>query len=245
MSADDTMQRRKSLFWPSLFALGGIVVLLGLGSWQVQRLFWKEQLIAERHAALAAAPVDVPDTLDDARALEYHPVTARGTFLPDHELFLGATDADGHLGYHVIEPLHLASGAVLLVDRGYVPEDKKLPATRSAGEPQGEVTITGLLRLAPKAKPHWFLPANNAERNYWFWVDIPAMAAAAHLDRVLPFYVDADKTPNPGGWPVGGQMPLDLPNNHLQYAITWYALAVALAVIAGIFLRRRARGEEP
>jgi surfeit locus 1 family protein len=236
--------RRKSLLWPSLFALGGIVALLGLGSWQVERLFWKEALIAERHAAVTAPPVALPASLDAARGLEYHRVSAAGTFLSDRELFLGATDADGHLGYHVIEPLRLASGAVLLVDRGFVPEDRKLPASRAQGEPRGEVAVTGMLRLPPLAKPHWFLPANNAERNYWFWVDIPAMAAAAGLERVLPFYVDADKTPNPGGLPVGGQTPLDLPNNHLQYAITWYALAAALAVIAVIFLRRRARGEE-
>ncbi len=243
MFTDDPM-RRKSLFWPSLFALGGILVLLGLGSWQVERLFWKERLIAERHAAVTAPPVALPDSREAARALDYHRVSATGTFMPGRELFLGATDDDGHLGYHVIEPLRLASGAVLLVDRGYVPEDKKLPATREAGEPKGEVTITGLLRLPPRSKPHWFLPANNPDRNYWFWVDIPAMAAAESLDRVLPFYVDADKTPNPGGLPVGGQTRLDLPNNHLQYAITWYALAVALAIIAFIFLRRRARGEE-
>lgn len=218
-------------------------MLLGLGTWQVERLFWKEALIAERHAAVTAPPGTLPASLDAARGLEYHRVTAVGTFLADREVFLGATDADGHLGYHVIEPLRLSSGAVLLVDRGFVPENRKLPASRAAGEPEGEVAVTGLLRLAPLAKPHWFLPANNAERNYWFWIDIPAMAAAAGLDRVLPFYVDADKTPNPGGLPVGGQTPLDLPNNHLQYAMTWYALAVALAVIAVVFLRRRARGE--
>ncbi len=239
------MLRRKSLFWPSLFALGGILVLLGLGSWQIERLFWKERLIAERHAAVTAPPMALPATLEAADGLDYHRVSAIGRFLPDRELFLGATDADGHLGYQIIEPLRLSSGDVLLVDRGFVPEDKKLPASRSAGEPKGEVTITGLLRLPPRAKPHWFLPANNAERNYWFWVDIPAMAAAAGLDRVLPFYVDADDTPNPGGLPLGGQTRLDLPNNHLQYAITWYALALALAIIAFIFLRRRARGEEP
>lgn len=238
------MLRRKSLFWPSVFALGGFLVLLGLGTWQVERLFWKEALIAERQAAVTAPPGPLPASLDAARGLQYHRVSAAGTFLADRELFLGATDTDGHLGYHVIEPLRLASGAVLLVDRGFVPEDRKLPATRAAGEPQGEVAVTGLLRLPPLTKPHWFLPANNAERNYWFWVDIPAMADAAGLSRVLPFYIDADKTPNPGGLPIGGQTPLDLPNNHLQYAITWYALAAALAVIAFIFLRRRARGEE-
>jgi surfeit locus 1 family protein len=244
MSAEPLALPRKSLFWPGFFAFLGVLLLLGLGTWQVERLFWKERLIAERHAAVTAPPIALPATLAAAEPLAFHRVHASGTFLPDRELFLGATDGEGHLGYQVIEPLRLASGAVLLVNRGYVPEDKKLPQTREAGEPAGEVMVTGLLRLAPHVKPHWFLPANNAERNYWFWVDIPAMTAAAHLDRVLPFYVDADKTPNPGGLPEGGQTLLDLPNNHLQYAITWYALAVALAAMTFIFLRRRARGEE-
>ena len=237
------MPRRKSLLWPSVFALGGFLLLLGLGSWQVERLFWKEALIAERQAAVTAPPMALPASLDAARGLQYRRVSATGSFLADRELYLGATDDDGHLGYHIIEPLRLSSGDTLLVDRGFVPADRKLPESRAAGEPQGEVTITGLLRLAPAQKPHWFIPDNSAERNYWIWVDIPAMAAAAKLDRVLPFYVDADATPNPGGLPQGGQTRLDLPNNHLQYALTWYALAVALAVIYIIFIRRRARGE--
>ncbi len=223
--------------------MGGFLLLLGLGSWQIERLFWKEALIAERREAVTAPPMALPASLAAARGLEYHRVSVTGTFLADRELLLGATDDDGHLGYQIIEPLRLPSGAVLLVDRGYVPSDRKLPASRAAGEPQGDVTVTGLLRLAPAAKPHWFLPDNSAERNYWFWVDIPAMAAAAKLDRVLPFYVDADATPNPGGLPQGGQTRLDLPNNHLQYAVTWYALAVALAVIYIIFIRRHARGD--
>ena len=234
------MRRGKSLLWPAVFAVGGILVLLGLGTWQVERLFWKEGLIAQRQGAVSAPPAVLPDGLAAASGLEYHHVSATGTFLSDRELYLGATDDDGRLGYHVIEPLRLASGVVLLVDRGFVPENLKLPASREAGEPQGEVTITGLLRLAPPEKPHWFLPDNSPARNYWFWVDIPAMSAATGLDRVLPFYVDADATPNPGGWPKGGVTPLQLPNDHLQYAITWFSLAVALIVIYFLYCRRNA-----
>ncbi len=237
------MPRRKSLLWPSVFALGGFLLLLGLGSWQVERLFWKAALIAARQAAVSAAPMALPPSLAAARGLEYHRVSAAGAFLADRELFLGASDDDGHLGYHIIEPLRLASGDILLVDRGFVPTDRKLPESRAAGEPKGEVTVTGLLRLPPDAKPSWFVPDNSVERNYWIWMDIPAMAAAVRLDRVLPFYVDADATPNPGGLPQGGQTRMELPNNHLQYAVTWYALAAALAVIYIMFIRRRARGD--
>lgn len=231
--------RRKSIFWPSFFAGGAFLILLGLGTWQVERLSWKEGLIAQRHAAVTAPPIALPHTLAEAQGLEYRHVKATGHFLNDRELYLGATDDDGHAGYHVIAPLALTDGGILLVDRGFVPEAKRAPQTRAAGELEGEVTVTGLLRLGVTRKPYWFLPDNSPERNYWFYVDIPAMAAADHLEGVLPFYMDADATPNPGGLPVGGQTRLELPNNHLQYAITWYGLAVALVAVYIVFIRRR------
>jgi surfeit locus 1 family protein len=236
----------RAIFWPSFFAAGAFLVLLGLGTWQVERLFWKEALIAERRAAVSAPPVELPRALDQARDLAYRRVGATGQFLNDRELYLGATDDDGHPGYHVITPLKLADGAVVLVDRGFVPEARRPPQSRAAGEIAGETSVAGLLRLAPTAKPYWFLPDNNAGRNYWFYVDIAAMAAAAGLERVLPFYLDVDATPNPGGLPLGGQTRLDLPNNHLQYAITWYALAAGLAGVYIVFIRRRlAEGATP
>jgi surfeit locus 1 family protein len=237
------IRRNRALVWPSVFAGGAFLVLLGLGTWQVERLFWKERLIAERHAAVTGAPIALPPSLDAARTLEYHRVRVSGRLANDHELYLGATSPDGRAGYQVITPLSLADGATILVNRGFIPQDRKAPDSRAAGELAGDVTVTGLLRLPPQGKPHWFIPANSPERNYWLYVDIPAMAAAAHVENVLPFYVDADATPNPGGLPVGGQTPLELPNDHLQYAITWYALAVALAVIYILFVRRQRQGE--
>ncbi len=233
----------RSLFWPSAFAGGAFLVLLGLGTWQVERLFWKQGLIAQRHAAVTAPPIDLPPSLEAAQPLEYHRVHVTGRFANDRELYLGATSPEGRAGYQVITPLRLADGRSVLVNRGFIPQDRKAPESRAAGELDGDVSVTGLLRLPPSGKPHWFIPANNAERNYWLYVDVPAMAAAAHLDRVLPFYIDADAAPNPGGLPVGGQTLLDLPNDHLQYAFTWYALAAGLAVIYILFIRRRAQGE--
>jgi surfeit locus 1 family protein len=234
---------RKSIFWPSFFAAGALATLLGLGTWQIERLIWKEGLIAARRAAVAAPAVDLPPSLAAAQDLEYHPVRVAGRFLNDRELYLGATSEEGYSGYQVITPLELADDRVLLVDRGFVPQERKAPASRAAGEIEGETAVTGLLRIPPAGKPHWFLPDNSAQHNYWLYVDIPAMAAAAGVRHALPFYVDADATPNPGGLPVGGQTPLDLPNNHLQYAITWYALAAGLIVVYAVFIRRRLTGE--
>jgi len=235
---------RRSLLWPSLWAALGLLLLLGLGTWQVQRLHWKEGLIAAREAGLHAAPVALPATLDAARALELHPVRAEGQFRNDRELYLNLESARGEAGFHIVTPLILADGTALLVDRGFVPTERKAPETRAAGELTGTVSVTGLVRLPSAGKPSWFTPDNDPARNSWFYVDIAAMAQAAGLARVLPFYIDADASPNPGGLPQGGQTLTDLPNNHLQYALTWYGLALALIVIYIRFARRRL-GEVP
>jgi surfeit locus 1 family protein len=235
---------RKSLIGPTVFTVFGLALLLGLGTWQVQRLHWKEALIAQRTAAVSAAPVPLPRTLAAARELDFRRVRATGRFLNDRELLVHWVAPDGEAGYHVVTPLALAGGGTLLVDRGFVPERLKSPASRTDGNPVGPTAVTGLLRLTA-GKPGWFVPDNRPDRNEWFYVDAGAMAAADRIADALPFTVDADATPNPGGFPVGGQTPLDLPNHHLQYAITWYALAACLAIIYVMLVRRRRIGAPP
>ena len=172
--------------------------------------------------------------------MEFRHVTDEGVFLHDKEIFLGATSEAGRNGYQVLTPLREAGGRNVFVNRGFIPAELKDPATRFAGEIPGTVRVQGLLRLPPAGKPAWFLPDNRPDLNYWLWVDLPAVAAADRLDRVAPFYIDADATPNPGGWPKGGITRLELRNDHLQYAITWFSLAVALIVIYFLYCRRNA-----
>jgi surfeit locus 1 family protein len=143
----------------------------------------------------------------------------------------------------VLTPLEEPGGAIVFVNRGYIPAELKNSAKRAAGRVSGTVRVVGLLRLPPNGRPNWFLPDNRPDLNYWFWVDLPAMAAADALDRVAPFYIDADAAPNPGGWPKGGVTRLELPNDHLQYAITWFSLAIALIVVYLLCHRRRAGAE--
>jgi surfeit locus 1 family protein len=229
-------------FWPTVFAVPIVLLCLGLGSWQIQRLFWKENLIAARVAAVAAATITASSIAAAAPDMEYHHVSAIGVFLNDKEIFLGATSDAGRNGYQVLTPLREPDGRIVIVNRGFIPAELKDRAKRIAGEPAGPVHIEGLLRLPPDGRPNWFLPDNRPDMNYWFWVDLPAMAAADKLADVAPFYIDADATPNPGGWPKGGVTRLALPNDHLQYAITWFSLAVAMIVIYVVFHRR---GAEP
>jgi surfeit locus 1 family protein len=217
------------------------LVCLSLGAWQLERLQWKTGLIAERQAAVHAAPVPLPKTLEQASRLEFHPVIAEGEFLNDKELYLGASaPSGGQPGLQVLTPLRLADGRIVIVNRGFIRSELKNPEKRSAGQLAGPVRVTGLLRL-PHGKPGWLVPDNRPDLNYWFWVDLPAMEAADGLSDVAPFYIDADATPNPGGWPKGGVTPIDLPNDHLQYAITWFALAAAAIVVYIVW--RRQSGE--
>ncbi|MBV8120756.1 MAG: SURF1 family protein [Alphaproteobacteria bacterium] len=225
-------------FWPTVFAVPIVFLCLALGSWQIQRLHWKEDLIAARAAAVVAPAVPAPSDDAAARGMEFRHVTDEGVFLNDREIFLGATSEGGTNGYQILTPLRENNGRIVFVNRGFVPAALRDRAKRIAGELSGPVRIEGLLRLPPGGRPNWLLPDNRPDLNYWFWVDLPAMAAADKLGHVAAFYIDADATPNRGGWPQGGVTRLVLPNNHLQYAITWFSLAVAMIVIYVLFHRR-------
>jgi surfeit locus 1 family protein len=223
----------------------GVIVffcLLGLGNWQVQRLHWKEALLqemADRRAMPPVPLVDVAAALAKGQAIEYRPVTVTGTFDHTKERHFLAT-LDGDAGYHVYTPLTLSDGTILFVNRGFVPMEKADIATRKAGNPEGQVTITGLAREKLAAKPSSMVPDNDVAKNIFFWKDMDVMASSVGLDpsKLVPLFVDADATPNPGGFPIGAVTIFDLPNSHLQYAITWYGLAAALVLIAGLVIWR-------
>jgi surfeit locus 1 family protein len=228
---------------PTIFTSVAFVVCAGLGIWQLERLQWKLGVIAFRDAALAAPAVSPPRTLAEAERMQFRRITAEGAFLHEREILRIAPGPTGGSGFEVLTPLRQADGWVIFVDRGFVPTGLKEPAKRAAGELTGAVEVTGFLRLPPRGKPSWFLPDNQPEQNFWFWIDLPAMAAADRLQDVAPFYIAADATPNPGGWPRGQGTTEPLPNDHLQYAITWFSLAVIAVVIYLLSLRRGARSD--
>jgi surfeit locus 1 family protein len=219
--------------------------LVGLGTWQMQRLSWKESLLAAISERRSAPPVEVPAIEAMAKAggdIEYRTVHVEGTFLNDHERHFFAT-FNGETGFYVYTPLVMADGRAVLVNRGFVPYERKEPSTRPQSQPGGHVSVTGLARARLEAKPSWVVPDNDPAKNIFYWKDWTVMGETAGLplDRLLPFFIDADATPNPGVLPVGGVTQFDLPNNHLQYALTWYGLAAALVVVSGLFIVRRRR----
>ena len=219
-------------------ALGAFAVLLALGTWQVQRLAWKEDLLATIEARRAAAPEPVDAVLATAPGdLDYRPMRAEGSFVVD-EALVYSTDR-GTVGWQVLQPLRLPDGRALIVNRGFVPE--AVIGSADWREPPGPATVTGLARDPLREKPNRFVP-ENAEGEF-YWKDFDAIRAALNLaaDETLPVILDAGPTP-PGVLPVGGQTIVDLPNNHFGYAVTWYGIAVALVgVVVALTLGRLRR----
>ncbi len=225
--------------------LVAFAILLSLGTWQMERLYWKEGLLSAIAERRVAPPLDVAEIDSMVKAgedVDYRAMTATGVYANNKERHFFAT-YEGRTGYYIYTPLQLADGRFLLVNRGFVLFDNKEPETRKEGQLTGEQTVHGLARSELLEKPSWVVPDNDVAKNIFYWKDHHAMATSVGLDpaNVLPFFMDADATENPGGWPIGGVTQFDLPNNHLQYAVTWYGLAAALAAISIAFMIKRRR----
>jgi surfeit locus 1 family protein len=225
--------------------LAALAVLIGLGVWQLQRLAWKEGLIAKIEARTKAAPIGLEQATAMAARGEdpsYYRVRVSGRYDHAKERYLFAV-SEGRAGWHVIAPLATAEGETVLVDRGFVPDDLKTPGSRAKGEVEGVVAVTGIVRLPDL--PGAFTPDNEPDANRWFWRDEAGMARSmfpGESARVAPFFLEAEKGEAAGGWPEGGQTRLDLPNNHLQYAITWFLLAAALLGVYGAYVWKAIAG---
>ncbi|ASY72879.1 SURF1 family protein [Sinorhizobium fredii] len=244
---NDTTSRPLPRLAVALISIIGLLLvagLLALGTWQVKRLSWKLDLIARVEERIHAAPVPPPSRSDWANVGavrdEYRRVRVRGRFLDDKETLVYAATELG-AGYWVMTPLALSDGTTVLVNRGFVPADKRSPAARSRGQTTGDTTVTGLMRMdEPEGS---LLRSNKPREDRWYSRDVGAIAAARGLSDVAPYFIDADATSNPGGLPVGGLTRVVFSNNHLVYAVTWYCLAAMSAAMLIFFWRSAARDD--
>jgi surfeit locus 1 family protein len=219
------MNRR--IIAPLAFGLCGVAVLLALGFWQLRRLEWKEAILADIAARIEAAPVNVPEAPTEAGD-EYQRVVAAGA-LEEGEIHVYTSAPPKGVGYRVIAPLRLDDGRRILVDRGFVPVGAK-DAPRSIGP----VTVEGVL-LWPNETDGWTAPP-DPEKNVWIARDVGPMAEAL---GTLPILVVAggpapENPAEPAPIPVG----VNVPNDHLGYAVTWFSLAVVWAVMTALLLWR-------
>jgi len=220
------------------------IAFIALGAWQLERRAWKHALIARVEQRVHAAPVAAPgpadwDQVSTARD-EYRRVRLTGTFVHDGEALVQASTELG-AGWWVLTPLRKADGTIVLVNRGFVPPQQRDHRLRAKGNPLGEVEIVGLLRISEPGGG--FLRRNDPLAERWFSRDVKAISAVRRLDKVAPYFIDAERAPTTDPQaPVAGLTVLDFRDNHLAYAITWFALAtmvVAAAVALMQFERRR------
>jgi surfeit locus 1 family protein len=229
------------LFVPALLAFA---VLIALGTWQIGRKAWKEALIVSLTERLAAPPQTLPPATDWGRLEqtrdEYRRVRFAAAFDNDREALVFAAasafrpDVAGP-GYWVLTPARRADGSVVVVNRGFVPDARRDPKSRPEGQISQPVEITGALRWPDER--HWFTPADDPAHNLWFTRDPAAIAAAKGFDPkiVAPFYIEQEAPAPTGGLPQPGKLVVALPDNHLQYAVTWYGLAAVLAAVFGVW----------
>lgn len=223
----------KPRLWPTLMTLPILISCLLLGNWQVERLDWKLDLIGKINQRAFATPQDLPSDTSNFDDLEYLHVEVTGTFDNDHELTMYSTGPNGEAGYDLYTPLINGDGQAVIINRGWVPEPIKEQETRAHTLSVGEVTISGLLRK-PWEKL-WFGPENEPENNMWFYGDLDGMAdtmlISGGVTSAYPMYLYADKIDSDNRFPVAGRTEINIVNNHLDYAMTWYGMAIVLIVI--------------
>lgn len=229
---------------PTLWFLPMFAILISLGIWQIERLHWKLDLIAKIHSGLSQPPVSLREALPSVNAAgldaaDYRRVQVHGAYRNDQEVRFFTTGDQGLPVYHIYTPFVLDQGAVLLIDRGFVPAGRDGAEISKPAELSGAGSVVGILRKP--SPPNWFTPPADVAHRIVHTRDPEVLAKTFGLRNVLPMFLEADATPNPGGWPKGGQTVVDLPNNHMQYITTWFGLALGLLVVYLTYHRSRGR----
>ena len=230
-------QARQPRLWPILLAtLIGTAILVTLGVWQVQRLQWKEALLAQLAANAAATPIDLATAAARAAAgedMEFVRVSFPATYRHEGMIKMLATYQGGQ-GWTIITPATSSDGFAVIIDRGRIP-DQQLDGF---DKPGGLVQIDGVLRGYGRGRA-MFDPDNDARANLWYWWDVPAMLAAGGLAPELkpfPFVVQLLPAAAAAAFPRPEEPKAKLANNHLGYALTWFGLAATLLAVAGVYL---------
>ena len=253
---EQSRSRLRRLIAPALLVVCALVVLVSFGNWQLRRLAWKEDLIARVSARPNEVVQNLPPATEwpafDVDQGEYRPYRLEGRFLHDEEalVFTSLPDPNGPFGgpgFWIVTPFALADGGTVLVNRGFAPQGRHLPAERGESLSEEPQSVVGLMR--PGEERGMFTPGDRPDENVFYARNIADLSAAKGLSPpVAPFTIDllASETP-PGGLPQAGETRMTFTNNHLQYAITWYGLAAVLLAVFAAYVRAtlRERDKKP
>jgi surfeit locus 1 family protein len=222
-------------FWATILTIAGVIVLCGLGTWQLQRLAWKNELTAAldveyaKNADLIA--LQAPKKTDE---FLFRRGTMYGVYDFDKEVLVGPRVYEDLPGKHAITPLKLQDGSWILVNRGWVPQHWS--SSDEEKKPTGQVAVTGLLRM-PDDNP--FAPENVPAKDQWYSISVSDIAAAKKLKPLQAYVLYEERATNLTSYPIAAATKPELNNNHLQYALFWFTLAATLIVIYSLrFLKK-------
>jgi len=217
----------RPFLWLTVFSVPALGVLLALGFWQLDRLAWKTALIDTFHERASATPIMPPEQAAPLAGLEFHNLRLSGYFLHDREVYLTGKTYEGNAGFHVVTPFKSDSGALLLVNRGWVSEAYREPEKRPFSVTDSHVDIRAILRLPQKKG--YFVPENEAERGFWFTLRPDEIAAHLGLSgAITSYYADQIREGEVLTLPIAATMNIDVRNTHLNYALTWFGIALSL-----------------
>ena len=227
------MTFRKPQLIPLLFIVIAFSTLFSLGLWQVQRLQWKQAMIAtieygQSLPALGTLPQDIT-------GLDYRKVMLTGTFVHDKALHMVGHPKDSAPGFFIVTPFKLDDdGRTILINRGYSPKDHE-------SKPEGVQTVSGIIRPVRIKRP--FSPDNFPDKNLWFYEDIGAMSKATGME-LTPIVIEAVGEAQKDVYPTPSDGKISLRNDHLNYAITWFLLAAIGLIMFAIYHREPKKLEQ-
>ncbi len=218
---------RKPQLIPLLFIIFATITLTYLGTWQLLRLEWKNGLIKEIAQAQSMPPLQsLPQNIEN---LEYRRVILRGKFNHEKSLHMIGRQRGNFPGYFIVTPFTVENdGRTILVNRGFAPPGKE-------SRPEGIQTIEGIIR--PARTKRFFAPENLPEKNVWFYENIPAMSQASGIS-LSPLVIEETGKEQSGVFPIVGDGKINLQNDHLGYAITWFATAISGIVMFAFYYRK-------
>jgi surfeit locus 1 family protein len=228
--------RPRPIAW--FFFIAAFGTCITLGSWQVERLKWKQGIITALAEANAKTPLTaLPKDEAELATLQFRKIRLSGTWRSDLEFHIAPRYFKNQFGYHVITPLKLADDRVVMVNRGWIPGKKKDLNARPESRAKGLTTINGIVRIG--AERNYFSPVNQPEKNIWFGRDVEKMAQSASLNNTIPAMVDVVGTQDVTQLPVPSDGTIRLKNDHLSYIITWFGIALGILVIFVVYHRKK------
>ena len=222
----------KPVFWPTVFFVFSLIILVSLGTWQVKRLIWKNDLISFYLKQSTNNIINLHKENFVSEEIEYRKVRLTGKFLNKKEVHITGKTYEGNAGFHVVTPFLMQNGNYVLVNRGWVSENYKEAKNRSFSLINEETSVIGLIRYPQKKG--YFVPENEPDNGFWFTIKPTEIKKHLKIDKetfIIKFYVDALRQEKKINLPIGIKEKINIRNQHLSYAITWYSLAIVLMII--------------